>query len=98
MSKQFTAFAIALLEVDGKPSLDDHIRKHQPQMQDFGNTVTIRHLIHHSSGMRCTFPELLALAEFRDTDATTYWRSSVNRAAGSPLPHSARSAYSTRWG
>ncbi len=77
MSKQFTAFAIALLEAEGKLSLDDDIRKHLPKMHDFGETVTIRHLIHHTSGLRCTFPELLALAEWRDTDATTmqdvYW-------------------------
>jgi len=77
MSKQFTAFAIVLLEAEGKLSLDDNIRKHLPEMHDFGETITIRHLIHHTSGLRCTFPELLALAEWRDTDATTtkdvYW-------------------------
>ena len=44
---------------------------------DFGHTIAIRHLIHHTSGLRGSFPELLALAEWRDTDATTtddvYW-------------------------
>jgi len=71
MSKQFTAFAILLLEAEGKLSLDDDIRKHLPEMYDFGETITIRHLIHHTSGLRCNFPELLALAEWRDTDTTT---------------------------
>jgi CubicO group peptidase (beta-lactamase class C family) len=71
MAKQFTAFAIALLESEGKLSLDDNLRKHLPEMHDFGQTITLRHLIHHTSGLRCTFPELLALAERRDTDATT---------------------------
>ncbi len=46
-------------------------------MHDFGQTITIRHLIHHTSGLRGSFPELLALSEWRDTDATTtedvYW-------------------------
>jgi CubicO group peptidase (beta-lactamase class C family) len=77
MAKQFTAFAIALLEAEGRLSLDDDIRTHLPDMHDFGSTITIRHLIHHTSGLRCTFPQLLALAEWRDTDATTtqdvYW-------------------------
>jgi len=71
MAKQFTAFAIALLEDEGKLSLDDDIRTHLPEMHDFGHPITIRHLLHHTSGLRCTFPELLALAEWRDTDATT---------------------------
>ena len=77
MAKQFTAFAIALLEAEGKLSLDDDIHQHLPEMHGFGHTITLRHLVHHTSGLRCTFPELLALAEWRDTDATTtqdvYW-------------------------
>jgi CubicO group peptidase (beta-lactamase class C family) len=77
MAKQFTAFAIALLEDEGKLSFDDSLHKYLPEMHDFGKTITIRHLIHHTSGLRGSFPELLALAEWRDTDATTtedvYW-------------------------
>ncbi len=71
MAKQFTAFAIALLENEAKLSCDDDFRKYLPEMHDFGQTITIRHLIHHTSGLRGSFPELLALAEWRDTDATT---------------------------
>lgn len=71
MAKQFTAFAIALLEQEGKLSFDDDIRQHLPEMRDFGPAITIRHLIHHTSGLRGSFPELLALAEWRDTDHTT---------------------------
>ena len=33
-------------------SLDDDIRKHIPEIPDFGKTITIRHLIHHTSGIR----------------------------------------------
>jgi CubicO group peptidase (beta-lactamase class C family) len=77
MAKQFTAFAIVLLQAEGKLSLDDDLRKYLPEMHDFGQTITIRHLIHHSSGLRGTFPELLALAEWRQGDVTTmkdvYW-------------------------
>jgi CubicO group peptidase (beta-lactamase class C family) len=70
-AKQFTAFAIALLADEGKLSLDDDLRAHLPEMHDFRPTITLRHLIHHTSGLRDTFPELLALAEWRQTDATT---------------------------
>jgi CubicO group peptidase (beta-lactamase class C family) len=88
MAKQFTAFAIALLEAEGKLSLDDDIRKHLPEMHDFTHTITLHHLIHHTSGMRCNFPELLALAEWRDTDATTtqdvYWLLKAQRELNFP--------------
>lgn len=52
VSKQFTAFAILLLANEGKLSLDDDIRKHLPEIPDFGTPVTIRHLVHHTSGIR----------------------------------------------
>ncbi len=70
-AKQFTAFAVALLEDEGKLSYDDDLRKHLPEMHDFGSTITLRHLLHHTSGLRGSFPELLALAEWRDADVTT---------------------------
>lgn len=71
MAKQFTAFAIALLEDEGKLSYDEDIRTYLPEMHDFGKTMTIRHLINHTSGLRDSFPELLALAEWRASDVTT---------------------------
>ena len=71
MAKQFTAFAIALLEDRGKLSYDDDFRKYLPEMHDFGKPITIRHLLHHTSGIRCTFPDLLFLAEWRESDATS---------------------------
>jgi CubicO group peptidase (beta-lactamase class C family) len=51
-SKQFTAFCIVLLAKEGKLSLDDDIRKHLPYIPDFGKKITIRNLIHHTSGLR----------------------------------------------
>ena len=61
VSKQFTALAIALLADANKISLDDDIRKHLPAMPDLGETITIRHLIHHTSGLR-DWPGMLAMA------------------------------------
>ncbi|MCY4552295.1 MAG: serine hydrolase, partial [Candidatus Poribacteria bacterium] len=52
VSKQFAAFAIATLAHEGKLSLDDDIRGHLPDVPDFGPTITIRHLLHHTSGLR----------------------------------------------
>jgi CubicO group peptidase (beta-lactamase class C family) len=55
VSKQFTAFAVAMLAQQGKLSLDDDIRKWIPEVPDFGKTTTVRHLIHHTSGLRDYF-------------------------------------------
>jgi CubicO group peptidase (beta-lactamase class C family) len=52
IAKQFTAAAILLLAQDGKLSVDDDIRKHIPEMPDYGKPITLRHLLHHTSGIR----------------------------------------------
>src|SRR5579859_4376491 len=52
VSKQFTAASIVLLAQEGKISLDDPVRKYIPELPDFGTPITIRHLIHHTSGLR----------------------------------------------
>ena len=52
VSKQFVAFCIALLAEQGKLSLDDDIRKHLPEMPDYGLPITVRHLVHHTGGIR----------------------------------------------
>jgi CubicO group peptidase (beta-lactamase class C family) len=70
VSKQFTAFAIYLLAQDGKLGLDDDVRKYLPEMHDFGATITIRQLIHHTSGLRDQW-NLLALAGWRLEDVIT---------------------------
>ena len=64
VSKQFTAAAILLLAQDGKLTLDDDIRKHVPELRDFGKKITIRHLINHTSGIRDQW-SLLGLAGWR---------------------------------
>lgn len=70
VSKQFTAFAIYLLAQDGKLSLDDDVRKYVPKLHDFGKLITIRHLLHHTSGVRDQW-NLLALAGWRLDDEIT---------------------------
>lgn len=51
MSKQFTTLAILLLEEQGKISLKEDIRKYLPELPIYEHTVTIGHLLNHSSGL-----------------------------------------------
>jgi len=52
VSKQFVAMCFALLSKKEKLSLDDNIQKYIPEIPDYGTPITIRHLIHHTSGLR----------------------------------------------
>lgn len=52
VAKQFTAAAVALLQLDGKLSLDDDIRKYLPEVPDFGTKITIRNILTMTSGLR----------------------------------------------
>jgi len=65
-SKQFTAMCIALLEEEGRLSLDDDIRRYLPEMPERKPCITIRHLLHHTSGIR---------------DYLTLWQLSGSRSA-----------------
>ncbi|MEE8584812.1 MAG: serine hydrolase domain-containing protein [Acidobacteriota bacterium] len=64
VSKQFTAAAVLLLAQEGKLSLDDPVQKHLARVPDLGHEITLRHLLHHSSGMRDQW-SLLGLAGWR---------------------------------
>ena len=70
VSKQFTVFSILLLESEGKLSLDDDIRTYIPEVPDFGETITLRHLATHTSGLRDQWA-LLAMAGWRLDDVIT---------------------------
>jgi CubicO group peptidase (beta-lactamase class C family) len=58
-SKQFTAFAVMLLVEDGKLSLGDDVRDHIPELPDFGEKVTVRNLLSHTTGYREIFNLML---------------------------------------
>jgi CubicO group peptidase (beta-lactamase class C family) len=51
MGKQFTGLAIMMLAEEGKLAYDDPIGRHLPELARFGKDVTIRRLLHHTSGM-----------------------------------------------
>ncbi|MEL7003099.1 MAG: serine hydrolase domain-containing protein [Bacteroidota bacterium] len=70
ISKQFTAMGIILLEEQNLLSIDDDIRKHLPELPDFGPTITINHLINHTSGLR-SLHALFGIAGWRGDDSRT---------------------------
>jgi CubicO group peptidase (beta-lactamase class C family) len=51
VSKQFTAYAILLLEQEGKLKLDDDVHQYLSWLPDYGQKITLRHLLHHTSGI-----------------------------------------------
>ena len=52
ISKQFTAASAMLLVRDGRLDLDADIRTYLPEMPAYERPVTVRHLVHHTSGVR----------------------------------------------
>jgi CubicO group peptidase (beta-lactamase class C family) len=64
MSKQFTAASVLILAQEGKLSLDDQAAKYVPELPNFGVPITLRHLLHHTSGLRDQ-SQLLELAGWR---------------------------------
>ena len=52
VGKMFTAMCIAILAESGRLSLDDNIRKHLPEIPEYERPITIRNLVHHTSGLR----------------------------------------------
>src|SRR5262249_33996836 len=61
VSKQFTAMSIVLLAQDHRLSLDDSLRKWVPEVPSFRAPITLRQLLHHTSGLRDYFT-LLAVS------------------------------------
>jgi CubicO group peptidase (beta-lactamase class C family) len=52
VSKQFTAAAVHVLARQGKLRLDDDVRRHLPELPEYVRTITLRHLMSHTSGLR----------------------------------------------
>lgn len=63
MAKQFTAACIWVLVNKGDLSLEDDIRKYLPELPDWGDTIRIRHMLNHTSGLR-NYATILELSGF----------------------------------
>src|SRR3989449_4274776 len=68
LSKQFTAFAVALAASEGKLSIDDDVRKWLPELPDYGTRLDVGHLLHHTSGLR-DYNTLFDIAGRRNDEA-----------------------------
>jgi CubicO group peptidase (beta-lactamase class C family) len=55
--KQFTGLGIMMLAEEGKLHLDDAVGKHLPPLARYGPRMTIRQLLHHTSGIRDFYDE-----------------------------------------
>jgi len=71
VSKQFAGLAVAMLVTEGRVKLTDDIRKYIPEMGDVGHTITVGHLVHHTSGLR-DWPGTLSLAGWRMDDVIAF--------------------------
>ena len=68
LSKQFTAMAAALAIQQGKLSADDPIRKYLPELPSYADQITVRNLVHHTSGLR-DYNTLFSIAGRRGDEA-----------------------------
>lgn len=70
VSKQFTAFGIYLLEQRGQLSVDDSIRRFVPELGSYAQPVTLRHLLHHTGGLRDYYGLLILSGHTLDKPTT----------------------------
>lgn len=68
VTKQFTAMGLLLLQARGKLSMEDDIRKHIPELPDFGDPITIKNLLNHTGGYREVY-NLLPMTGYVGEDA-----------------------------
>jgi CubicO group peptidase (beta-lactamase class C family) len=66
-SKQFTAALTLLLNDDGALSLDEDVQAYLPELPEYEAPITIRHLLHHTSGIR-DYLALRLVAGIPDSD------------------------------
>ena len=52
VSKQFTAASIVLAAEQGHLSLDDEVGKYLPELPNYGRRITLRQMLHQTSGFR----------------------------------------------
>src|SRR5690349_20961836 len=61
VSKQFTAASVVIAAEQGYLSLDDDVHKYIPELPSYDKPITLRQMLHHTSGLRDIF-SLLFLA------------------------------------
>jgi CubicO group peptidase (beta-lactamase class C family) len=72
VSKQFTAASVVLAAEQGFLSLDDDVRKYVPELPSYSKPITLRQMLHHTSGFRDVLGLLLlAGRNFEDIHPTS---------------------------
>lgn len=71
-TKQFTAMAVMLLVHDGKLRYDEPLTEVFPEFPEYGRTITIRHLLNHTSGL----PDYEDLMDKASTSTSPRWTES----------------------
>ncbi|MEN0003512.1 MAG: serine hydrolase [Bacteroidota bacterium] len=71
VSKQFAGYAASLLIEQGKLSEDTEVREIIPEFPAFEHKITVRHLVHHTSGLR-DWPGVLSLAGWGFEDVISF--------------------------
>lgn len=92
VSKQFTATAVLLLADTGALHLTDPVTNHVPGLPGWARTVTVDHLVHHTSGI-ADYTHLLTAAGHALTDPATQ-RQALDAIAKAPQPTPGTFAYS----
>ncbi|OUU22526.1 MAG: hypothetical protein CBC13_07670 [Planctomycetia bacterium TMED53] len=67
VSKHVTAACMLLLEDEGLIDLDADIRDYIPELYDHGHKISIRHLLHHTSGLR-EYSSLMMMCDIEESD------------------------------
>jgi CubicO group peptidase (beta-lactamase class C family) len=96
VSKQFTAFTVALLIEQGKLSLSDPVRKYIPALPTWAESITVDHLIHHTSGIRdyITLWEISGRSLFADEPSAAEVLDLITRQRALDFPPGTRRSYS----
>ena len=88
LQKQFIAAAVLLLVEEGVISLADDIRAYVPELPDYGHTITIDHLLTHTSGLR-DWNALLGLSRDSEDALTMILRQrGLNHVPGEEMTYS----------
>ena len=69
ITKQFTAVSILMLEEQGKLKVEDDITKYIPDYPTHGKTITIHHLLNHTSGIK-SYTSMESFRKHARTDMT----------------------------
>lgn len=75
VSKQFTAACIVLLNQKGKLDLDDKLSKYFPDFPSYSQSITLKHLLNHSSGIK----DYRVLAFIKGDDTFNYTNAEVRK-------------------